>query len=226
MGLSKTSDHINIKIKMPNSSQELPSSFKAPNQDLKDMDVLCTFEIKIESQNSEYGCIKDQWPYPSWHQGAKSWSRTSSILQSPESGLKGHEYPLYLQNQYREPIFGIRICKRKVITSKSRLRCINPVSNLQHPPKPILGLNDMDVLCTFKIKIDSQNLESECTKDQQPYTNQDKDVKPQSGNSSILKNPKSGLKRHGFFLHLQNPERVPKFGICIHERPATIYKPR
>ena len=49
MGVSKTSDHIQIKIKMPNPSQEPPASSKAPNDDLKDMDVLCTFKIKIES---------------------------------------------------------------------------------------------------------------------------------------------------------------------------------
>ena len=48
MGLIKPSDHIKIKIKMPNPSQEHPASSKAPNQALKDMDVLCTFRIKIE----------------------------------------------------------------------------------------------------------------------------------------------------------------------------------
>ena len=59
-GVWKTSSHIKMKIKMPNPSQE-PSAFsKAPNQDLKDMDVLCTFKIKIESQNSNHGYIKDQ----------------------------------------------------------------------------------------------------------------------------------------------------------------------
>ena len=34
-----------------------------PYQDLKDMDVFCIFQIKIESTNSEYGWNKDQWPY-------------------------------------------------------------------------------------------------------------------------------------------------------------------
>ena len=50
MDISKTSDHIQIKIKMPNPSQEPPASFKALNKDLKDMDVLCTFKIKLGSQ--------------------------------------------------------------------------------------------------------------------------------------------------------------------------------
>ena len=56
----KTSDHIHIKIKIPNPSQEPPGSFKGPNQDLQDNDVLCTFKIKVESQNIEHGFIKDQ----------------------------------------------------------------------------------------------------------------------------------------------------------------------
>ena len=50
MGISKTNDHIHIKIKMPNSSQEPPASSKAQNEDLKDVDVLFTFKIKIKSQ--------------------------------------------------------------------------------------------------------------------------------------------------------------------------------
>ena len=44
MAVPKTSDHIQIKIKMPNPSQEHPVSSKAPNQD---KDVLFTFRIKI-----------------------------------------------------------------------------------------------------------------------------------------------------------------------------------
>ena len=35
-------------IKMPNPSQEPPGSFKAPNEDFKDMDVLCAFKFLIE----------------------------------------------------------------------------------------------------------------------------------------------------------------------------------
>ena len=49
MGVSKTSDHIQIKIKMQNPGQEPPTSSKAPNDDLKEMDVLCNFKIKIDS---------------------------------------------------------------------------------------------------------------------------------------------------------------------------------
>ena len=60
MGVSKTSDHTQIKIKMKIPCQEPPASSKAPNEGIKDMDVLCTFKIKIESQNLDQGYIKDQ----------------------------------------------------------------------------------------------------------------------------------------------------------------------
>ena len=52
-------DHIQINMKIQNTSQEPPGSSTTPNEDLKDMDVLCTFKIKLESQNSEHGHIKD-----------------------------------------------------------------------------------------------------------------------------------------------------------------------
>ena len=47
MPVSKNHDHILIKIKIPNPSQEPSVSSKAPNQDLKDMDGPCTFKVKI-----------------------------------------------------------------------------------------------------------------------------------------------------------------------------------
>merc|ERR1711954_49130 len=52
-GISKTSDHIQIKIRMPNPSQEPPASSKASNEDLKVMDFLCTFEIKMPNPSHE-----------------------------------------------------------------------------------------------------------------------------------------------------------------------------
>ena len=59
MGVSKTSDHIQIKIKMLNPSQEPPVASKAPTEDIQDMDVLCAFKTNIESQKSDHGWIKD-----------------------------------------------------------------------------------------------------------------------------------------------------------------------
>ena len=71
LGVPKTSDHIKIKIVISNLSQEPPEPSKAPNQDFKDIDVLSTFKIKIESQNLDHGSIKHQWPYPNKDQDAK-----------------------------------------------------------------------------------------------------------------------------------------------------------
>ena len=58
MGVPKTSYHIKINIRMQNPSQEPPSSSSGPNEDFKDMDILCTFKIKIESQKLIMGMSK------------------------------------------------------------------------------------------------------------------------------------------------------------------------
>merc|ERR1711954_229275 len=136
MGVPKTSDHIQINIRTPNPSQEPPASSKAPNEDLKYMDVLCTFKITIETQNLEYGCTKDQCPYPNQYQDAKPRSGTSSVLQSPKWGLEGHGWSLHLQNQDREPKFGSRVYHRPVTISKSISGRQTPIRNLQCPSKP------------------------------------------------------------------------------------------
>ena len=96
MGVQKTSGHIKIKIQIPNSSQDPPASSETPNQDLKDMDVLCTFKIKIESQNSDHLCVKDQRPYPNQDQDFKPQLGTSTVLQSLKSLLKEQRCSLHL----------------------------------------------------------------------------------------------------------------------------------
>merc|ERR1711954_594050 len=129
IGVPKTSDHIQMKIKMPHPCQEPPASSKAPNENLKDMGVLCTFKIKIESQNSDHWYIKDHQPYPNTDQDAKLQSVASSILQSPKLGLEGHGCSLHLQNQDREPKFRILAYQRLVTILKSISGCKNPVRN-------------------------------------------------------------------------------------------------
>ena len=152
MGVSKTSDRSQIKIKMPNPSRETPASYWAPNQDLKDIAALCTFKMKIGSQKLGHRCslhlqikidrkkygngfIKDQWPYPNRDQDAQPKSGTSSILQSPKWGLKGHGCSMHLQNCDRGPKFRSWLYQTPVTISKSRSRFQTPVSHLQHPSK-------------------------------------------------------------------------------------------
>ena len=80
MGLPKTSDHMQIKIKMLNSSQEPLAPSNPQNKDLKDRDILCIFKIKVDSQsldhgwlkNSDYIQIKIKMPYPSQEHPASS----------------------------------------------------------------------------------------------------------------------------------------------------------
>ena len=58
IGVSKTNDYIQIKIKMPNPSQEPTMSSNAPNQDLKDLNDLCTFKIKMRAKFQNMGVAK------------------------------------------------------------------------------------------------------------------------------------------------------------------------
>ena len=80
MGVSKTIDHIQIKIKISNPSQDPHASSNSPSLDLKDTDVLCTFKV---SHNFEHDLIKDMGPYSNQDQDAKTQSGASSILHSP-----------------------------------------------------------------------------------------------------------------------------------------------
>ena len=133
-------------IKMSNINQEPPASLKALNHDLKDMDVLCIFKIKIGSQNLEHGSINDQWPYPNQDQDAKPQSGPPSILQTPKSEHKGHECSLQFSNQINWNM-GV---SRLVTKSELRSRSQTPVRNLKQPSKPKSVLNPL----MTQIKID------------------------------------------------------------------------
>ena len=61
-------------------------------------------------------------------------SKTSSILQSPKCGLKGHGYSLHLQNQERVKIQIIIVSKTSVYI-QNKIKMSNPS---QDPPKPQL----------------------------------------------------------------------------------------
>ena len=137
MGVSKTNDHIQIKIKMPNTSQEHPAPTNAQNPDLKDMDFLCTLKFKIESWYLEYGCIKEQWQYSNQDQDDKPQSGTSSVLWNPKSGLKGHICSLHLQNEDRHNLHNMGVSKTSDHI-KIKIKMQNPH---QEPPASINAQN-------------------------------------------------------------------------------------
>ena len=207
MGEQKTIHYTQILIQMPNLSQEPPASSKAQKEDFKDMDVLCTFKINWESQNSDHGYVKDHWSYLYQDQDAKPQQGTSSVLRSPKWRLKVHICSLHLQNQDRELKFGSWVNQGQATISKSRSRCQTPARNLQHPPKSQMRTLRTWMFFAFKIKIESQYFDHGCTKDHWTYANQYQDAKPQSGTSRVLQSPKSEPKWHGYSLHLQNQDR-------------------
>ena len=108
------------------------ASSKAPKEDLKDINVLCIFKIKIkshnldhgciktkiESQNSAYGCIRDQWPYPNQDQDTSTTSGTYKVLQSSKWELNGHGCSLHLQYQNRDSKFGILVYQIQVTIAR------------------------------------------------------------------------------------------------------------
>ena len=60
IGVSKTSDHIKIKIYIPNLIQEPPAYSKCPTKDFKDMDVLfISQEPPASLGHKENGCSAD-----------------------------------------------------------------------------------------------------------------------------------------------------------------------
>ena len=133
MGEPKTHDHIQINIRMPNPSQEPPASSKAPNEDLKDMGVLCNFKIKIKSLNLYHGYVKDQLPYPNQYQDVTPQAGTSNVNQIPKSGLKGHGCSSQLENQ--EPNFRILLYQRPKGHTKIMISLPNPSQKPQASSK-------------------------------------------------------------------------------------------
>ena len=59
-GVSKTIDYIQIKINMPNPSQEPPVSSKVPNQDFKEHRCSLHLQNLDRELKWEYGQAKDQ----------------------------------------------------------------------------------------------------------------------------------------------------------------------
>ena len=86
-----------------------------------DRDLLITQPWAVlEGSNFEGTSSLVKNPYSIKDQDCKLQSGTSSIPQSPKSGLKGHGSSLHLQNQDRKPKFGAWLYQIPVTISKSR----------------------------------------------------------------------------------------------------------
>ena len=76
----------------------------------------------------------------------------------------------------------------------------------------------MDDLCTFKTKIERQNLKHWFVKDQGPNPNKDQDSKPQLGTSSVLQCPKSILKDYALCIFKIKTDRQYFEQSCIKDQ--------
>ena len=122
--------------------------------------------------NSEYCHIKDQQPYPNQDQYTKPQSGSSSVLQSPKLGLKGHGCSLHLQNQdTRAMIWIIGVSK----TSDPIQNKIKIPNSSQEPPASSKALyqdlKEVEVLWTFQIHLESKNFYQWCIKVRELYQN-------------------------------------------------------
>ena len=226
MGVLKTSDHMKINIRMQNPCQERSVSSKAQNQDLKDLDVFCTFWVEIENQNLDHVCSKDQWPYSNEDQDAKPQSRTSRILQSPKQGLKGHGCSLHLQNQDRGPKFKSWLYQKPVTLSKSRSRCQTPVMNFQHPPKPKMRTEGTWMFfAPLKSRERAENCIMVVSKTSDHIQIRIKMPNPSHELPASSEVPNQDLKDMGIIcLHLQNQDREPISWSWLYQTPVTISK--
>ena len=155
MGISKTRDYIEIRIKMPNSSQEPPVSSKATNQDFKDMMFFAPsksrqrakFWIIGKSKTSDHIQIKIKMLNPSQEPPVSS--------KAPNKVLRRWMFfaPSNSRQRAKNWIIGVSKTSDHI---QIKIRMQNPT---QGPPvfsnAPNQDLKDIDVLCTFKIKIES-----------------------------------------------------------------------
>ena len=107
LGVPKTSDHILINIRIPNPSQESPVSSNDPNEDLKGHG--CSWHLQNQDREPKFGIHLYDRPVIIFKSRLRSQTpvRNHHPHQNPKSGLRGHGCSWHLQNQDREPNFGI-----------------------------------------------------------------------------------------------------------------------
>lgn len=66
----------------------------------KDMDVLYTFKINLNSQNSDHGCIEEQWPYSTQDPNIKPKSGSLDFIKNEAHKLKSNFIYLTKQSSF------------------------------------------------------------------------------------------------------------------------------
>ena len=164
--------------KDPKYQSGTSSILQIPNHGLKDIYVLCTFNIKIACQNSVHGFIKNQWLYNSQDPPVSS--------KAPNEDLKDIDVLCTFKIEIESQNLDHGYIKDQ-LPYPNQDQATNPSQEPSASSKaPNQHLKDMVDLCIFKIKIKDQNLGYWCIKDHWPYPNQDQDAKPPSGTSSIF----------------------------------------
>ena len=95
--------------------------------------------------------------YPNKDQDVKPQSGTSCVLQSPKSGIKGHRCSFHLQIkiEIQNSDYGYINDQWPYTNQDQDAKTQSGTSSILQAPSQ--DLEDMDVLYTFQIKIESQN---------------------------------------------------------------------
>ena len=141
--LSEFENHIKNIIKIPNPNMEPPPSSKAPNQDSKNMEVLCTFKRYLECLQLDGGSINDD-------QGVKSHSRNSCIPKAPNQDFMDKDvlYP-----------FKINLVRQNLNLGPIKFQDLCQIHD--QDAKPLKAPRLKGHRCSFHLKVtlDSQNLD-------------------------------------------------------------------
>ena len=150
MTVSKTIDHIQIKINIPNTSQEHPASFTSPNQDF----VLAPKLSRQRGKILNYGALKTnahiqikiKIPYPVrnlQHPPKPQFrnQRTWIFFAPSKSRLRAKILNMIVSNTIDHILIKIKM----------------PGPSQETPASSTAQNQDMDVLCTLKLKIESKS---------------------------------------------------------------------
>ena len=117
--VTRTKKLTKLKVKIPNSNQEPPASPKAQIQVNKDMRVLCTFKLNIETQNWEQRFLGPNYTYQIPSQEPISNQEPPASSTSPIQGNKDMRH--------------LCIFKLNIENSNSEQRFLGPKQTYQNP---------------------------------------------------------------------------------------------